>query len=214
MQNSSPTQQFVDVKEVRNGVVILKNGGIRRILLVTGINFALKSEEEQSMIAAAYQNFINSLDFSLQMVIHSRKLNIEKYLTNLAEAGEKKNNELLKEQISEYREFIKSFVENNEIMSKTFFVVVPYDPLVIPERPAKLFENIPFFGSKKNKKEQEKSFEEQIIQLDQRTDQVISGLAGIGLRSVSLNDEELVELFYNLYNPASVEKKELKIAKE
>ena len=212
-QGSQPTQQFVDVKEIKSGVVILKNGGLRRVLMVTGINFALKSDDEQNIIIGAYQNFLNSLDFSLQIVIHSRKLNIGKYLSNLNEIEEKEPNELLKEQISEYRNFIQSFVESNEIMSKTFFAIVPYDPVVIPEGTAKFLDNVPFFGSKKGKTE-DKSLADQIMQLDQRTDHVISGLAGIGLRAVSLNDEEIVELFYNLYNPAPVEKKELKIAKE
>ncbi|MBI5401749.1 hypothetical protein HZB05_02920 [Candidatus Wolfebacteria bacterium] len=213
-KEAQATQQFVDVEEIRNGVVILKGGGLRRVLMVSGVNFALKSEEEQNIIIGAYQSFLNSLDFSAQVVIHSRGLNIESYLHNFISRQETEKNDLIKEQIGEYVEFIRSFVKANVITEKTFFVVVPYDPVEIPAGGTKILESVPFFGKKKNQQEEVKSLEEKIVQLDQRTDQVINGLSGVGLRIVALNNEELIELFYNLYNPQAVEKKELGIAKE
>ncbi|PIP92240.1 hypothetical protein COW77_01105, partial [Candidatus Wolfebacteria bacterium CG18_big_fil_WC_8_21_14_2_50_39_7] len=141
------------------------------------------------------------------------KLNIENYLNKLAERQNQEANELLKNQISEYIEFIKSFVELNAVMAKTFFAVVPYDPIVIPSGGKKLLKFFKF-GSKTKISALEESLEEKITQLNQRTEQVINGLSQIGLRVVALNDEELMELFYNLYNPETMEKKELKIAKE
>lgn len=215
-KEAQSTQQFVDVDEIKDGVIILKGGALRRVLMVSGINFELKSEEEQSVILGAYQEFLNSLDFSLQIIVHSRKFNVENYLGNLKNKLEVEQNDLLKEQISEYMEFIKSFVDENEIMSKTFFAVVPYDVTSVSEGAGALLENIPFLGKKKKAaiSEQNKSIGDKINQLDQRTDQVINGLSNVGLRAVILNDEELIELFYNLYNPQPVERTELQIAKE
>jgi len=212
MKEAQPTQKFVEIEDIRHGLVILKNGSLRRVLMVSGINFELKSEEEQNIIAYSYQNFLNTLDFSVQIVIHSRKLNIENYLNKLAERQSIETNELLKNQISEYIEFIRSFVELNAVMAKTFFVVVPYDPIVIPSGGKKILEFFKF-GSKTKISALEESLEQKIVQLNQRTDQVINGLTQVGLRVVALKDEELIELFYNLYNPETVERKDLKIAK-
>ncbi len=210
-KEAQPTQQFVDIEEIKDDVLILKNGGLRKVLMVSGINFELKSEEEQNVITYAYQNFLNALDFSVQIVIHSRKMNIDGYLEKLRERQDSETNELLKNQISEYLEFVKSFVETNAVMAKTFFVVVPYDPIVIPGGGKKL---LGFFGvgAKKKTVSLEQTLEQKTAQINQRTEEVINGLNQIGLRVVSLNDEELIELFYNLYNPKTVERKELKIA--
>ena len=211
-KEAQSTQQFVDVKEIRDGAVILKNGSLRKVLLVSGINFELKSEEEQNIILYAYQSFLNSLDFSAQFVVHSRRMNIADYLDKLRNRGDQETNELLKNQISEYVEFIRSFVESNEIMSKTFFVVVPYDSFTVPKGGKKLLGFLGFGG--KQGGTLEKTFEQKMIQLNQRTDQVTNGLIQVGLRVIPLNDEELIELFYNLYNPESTEKKDLKIAEQ
>lgn len=211
-KEAGSTQQFVEVEDIKDGVVVLKGGAIRRVLLVSGVNFELKSEEEQNIITYAYQSFLNTLDFSMQFIIHSRKLNIASYLEKLEDIKKEEANELLQNQISEYSEFIRSFVELNAVMAKTFFAVVPYDPVVIPSGGKKIF-NVLGLG-KKVSEEVDQTLEQKLGQLNQRTDQVINGLNQIGLRAVALDDEELVELFYNLYNPEEVEKKELKIAKE
>ena len=207
-KEAQPTQKFVEIEDIRNGAVILKNGSLRTVLMVSGINFELKSEEEQNIIAYSYQNFLNTLDFSVQIVIHSRKLNIENYLNKLAERQTTETNELLKNQISEYIEFIRSFVELNAVMAKTFFVVVPYDPIVIPSGGKKILEFFKF-GSKTKISALEESLEQKITQLNQRTEQVINSLTQVGLRVVALEDKELIELFYNLYNPETVERKDL-----
>jgi len=211
-KEAQPTQKFVEVKEIKDGAIILENGSLRRVLMVSGINFELKSEEEQNVITYAYQNFLNTLDFSVQIVIHSRKLNIDNYLDKLSERGSIETNELLKNQISEYIEFIRSYVELNAVMAKNFFVVVPYDPIIISEGGKKIFDLFKFGSKTKTKTSNtEESLEQKMIQLNQRTEQVINGLSQIGLRVVALNDEELIELFYNLYNPSNIEKKDLKI---
>lgn len=214
MKESQPTQQFVDIEEIKDDAVVLKNGGLRRVLMVSGINFELKSEEEQNTITSIYQKFLNGLDFSVQIVIHSRKMNIDSYLNKLTDLRGEETNELIKNQISEYAEFIKSFVEMNAVMAKTFFVVVPYDSIQVSKAGKSVIASLKFWEKAKSAKKEDEGFEQRINQLEQRTDQVINGLSQIGLRAVALNNEELVELFYNLYNPSTVERKDIKIAKE
>ncbi len=219
-KNALPTQDFVTVSAVKNGVLILKNGGLRQILLVSGINFDLKSEDEQNAVIAGYQNFLNSLNFTVQIFIHSRKVNIQGYIENLARLEAAESNPLLKTQIGEYKEFIKAFTSENAIMQKSFFVVVPYDPIQLGgngEKPSFLSG---IFGKKgadadeARKTEADNRFAEQAGQLSQRTEQIATGLSQLGLRATPLEDQEAIELLYNLYNPESVEKKGLRLTDE
>lgn len=205
-----PTQKFVDVKEIKNGVVFLKNGGMRQVVIVSGVNFDLKSEDEQNLILNTFQNFLNGLDFSVQFLIHSRKMNIDSYLVRVQKRREEEENQLLKIQIEEYANFVKTFVEQNAIINKTFFVVVPYEPPALSSATSSggMFS---FFG-KTSKTEQNASLQNNLEQLTHRVDQVITGLEMIGLRAAPLQDAELVELFYNFYNPALIEKKGIEIA--
>ena len=208
------TQQFVDIEEIKDGTIILKNGSLRRVIMVAGVNVELKSEEEQNLIINSFQNFLNTLNFSVQIVIHSRKMNIENYLKMMKEKEDSETNELLKNQIAEYIEFIKSFVEENAVMAKTFFAVVPYDPVQIPKIGEDMLSSLKFWEKKAPVEKKDEGFEQKIAQINQRTEIVVSGLSQMGLRAVPLEDEELIELFYNLYNPEAVEKKDLKIAEQ
>ncbi|MDP3880780.1 MAG: hypothetical protein Q8Q32_01175 [bacterium] len=215
-----PSQQFVDVKEIKEGVVVLRSGGLRQVIMVAGLNFDLKSEQEQEAIIGSYQNFLNSLDFPLQIFIHSRKINVDKYIDGLSQLEVKEANPLLRTQIAEYREFIRTLVSENVIMHKSFFVVVPYEPIQLAEAgkraKTKLFG---LFSKDKGNKKQEvdpeadPNFQQYLSQVNQRSDQVISSLNQIGLRAVALNHDETTELFYNLYNPEAIEKKGLEINK-
>jgi len=215
-QVSLPTQKFIEIKEIKNGVVYLKGGGLRQIVIVSGINFDLKSEVEQNLILATFQNFLNALDFSVQFFIHSRKTNINAYLERLAERKKEEPNELLKIQIEEYISFVRSFVEENAIITKSFFVVVPYDPIAIVSQTKGLLGLLGLGGKRATREaeEEKKREEENLEQLSHRVNQVINGLEQIGLRAAVLEDEELTELFYNLYNPQLVEKKGLAITKK
>ncbi|MDO8602217.1 MAG: hypothetical protein Q7R62_03825, partial [bacterium] len=211
------TQKFIEIRGVKNGVIILKNGALRQILMVSGLNFDLKSEEEQTAITQGYQAFLNSLSFTVQIFIHSRKLNIDGYIQKLSTIELQEPNPLLRNQLGEYREFIRSFVSGNTIMTKTFFVVVPFDAMQIPEMGQKVTKKIFGLLSRKAKPEEPVEtqaqidegphFQQNANQLNQRVDQVTSGLNQIGLRAVPLNDDEVVELFYNLYNPEGSEKR-------
>jgi len=216
-KSALPTQQFVDVRGIKNGVLILKNGALRQILLVSGMNFDLKSEDEQNAITASYQNFLNSLNFTLQIFVHSRRVNIAGYLENLAKVEAAETNPLLKTQIAEYGEFIRSFTSQNAIMNKTFFVVIPFDPVQVPGTGSGgLLSGILNKGKKDGiaEAEDEARFAQNAGQLAQRTEQIIAGLSQVGLRAVPLKDDEITELLYNLYNPEAVEKKGLKLSEE
>jgi type IV secretory pathway VirB4 component len=213
MSKAQSTQQFIDIQEVRDGVIFLKNGGLRQLIMVSGINFDLKSENEQDLMTYAYQNLLNGLDFSLQIFIHSRRINVEPYLQKLRERQNQETNELLKTQIAEYIEFIKTFVANNAIMDKTFFVVVSYDPILLPQAAEGVlnFFKRKFTNSSSNPTEDP---QHNLQQLRQRVDQVIVGIQQMGLRAVPLGSEETIELIYNLHNPQLIEKGDLAIAKE
>ncbi len=208
---TAPSQQFVEITKVEDGVVYLKKGGIRKIIIVSGINFDLKSETEQNLILSSFQDFLNTVDFSVQFFVHSRKVNIDTYMERMRARREEESNELLKIQIDEYINFIKTFIEQNKIISKTFFVIVPYEAGDAIEQAKKGFLN--FFGKKQSQTEDVPNAQAAIEQLNHRVDQVISGLQQIGLRAVPLEDEELTELFYNLYNPQLVEKKGIEVQK-
>lgn len=208
--NFANAQNLVAIREIRDGVLVLTSGELRQVLIVGGINFSLKSDAEQNLITGAYQNFLNSLNFSLQILIHSRKINIDRYLSTLDERRDQEKSGLLQDQIAEYQSFIREFVHDNAIMRKVFLVVVPFTPVSLPSRESVLG-FLPFL--KKNaapdpkvKEAEDTSFRESAAQLSQRVSQVTDGLRAIGLEVEPLNDEQLVELFYNFYNPESVEK--------
>ncbi len=203
---SKTTQEFVPIKEVRDGIILLKNGGMRAILMVSSLNFALKSNEEQESILFQFQNFLNSLDFSIQFFIQSRELDIRPYISLLEERLEHQSDDLMRIQVKEYIDFVKNFTEDSDIMSKSFFVVVPYSPSVAINRGA-LKRFLP--GVKKGEsleEEKEKTFEENRTQLEQRVSVVAQGLTRTGVRVVELGNEEVVELLYKLFNPGEQEK--------
>ena len=202
--STKTTQDFVPVQEIRDGIIILKNGGMRSVVLASSLNFALKSGDEQASILMQFQNFLNSLDFSVQIFIQSKKLDIRPYIALLEDRYKEQNTELMKIQVQEYIGFIKAFVESTDIMTKSFFVVIPYDPPMLTASKNPLTS---FFGKKGSEPAQEqKSFDEYRSQLEQRTAVIEQGLVRCGVRAAELGTEEIVELFYKLFNPGETEK--------
>jgi type IV secretory pathway VirB4 component len=204
-KNAKTTQDFLPIREIRDGVAVLKNGGLRLVLICSSLNFSLKSPDEQQALIFQYQNFLNSLDFHVQIFIQSRKLNIQPYLMVLEKRLTEQNNELIKIQTKEYIEFIKKFTETVNVMAKSFFVVIPYDPLIIDVTRGGLLNR--FRGGSKQSAEQVKkdNFEESKTQLEQRTSVVEQGLARVGVRTAPLGTEELVELYFKIFNPGENE---------
>lgn len=197
--DGASTQKFVDVEEIKDGAIVLKNGSLRAILMVSSINFDLKSSEEQEAVVAQYQNVVNSLDFPIQIIISSRKLNIDPYLDYLKEKEKGQANELLRFQVSEYRNFIKNLTEVSNIMSKMFYVVVPFYPTENKE--GGFFSRF-FSGSKNQAQAKKELFETYKNQLWQRLDHIAAGLGGLGIKAIPLKTEEIIELMFNSYNPS------------
>ncbi|MFZ2299636.1 MAG: hypothetical protein WAW00_00700 [Candidatus Moraniibacteriota bacterium] len=199
--SASSTQKYVDVDEVRDGIIVLKTGALRAILLVSSLNFDLKSTEEQDAIISQYQAFLNSLDFPAQIVVSSRRFNIEPYLALLQDEEKQQENELLRFQISEYKSFIKNLTEVSNIMSKYFYIVVPFSP-VEDEQGGLLDKALGIFSTKKSVSAHGNLFETYKSQLLQRVTHVATGLTGTGVHVTALNTEETIELLFNSYNPS------------
>ncbi len=194
------TQEFVPIERVRDGIVILKTGELRSILITSSLNLGLKSDDEQRAVLSQFQNFLNSLDFPVEFFIQSRKLNIKPYMELLQERSMQVKEDLLKIQIHEYMGFVTKFTEESNIMTKHFFISIPYfNQSAQPITPSSL---LSFGGNTSNvKKNVDTGFESARIQLEQRVMTVTQGLSRFGVRAQKLGTEEVVELFYKLFNP-------------
>lgn len=197
------TQQFVPIQRVRDGVITLKNGELRLILMTSSINLALKGADEQQAVLSQFQSLLNSIEFPLQIFIQSRKLNIKPYMELLGERSLYVKEDLLKVQIREYMGFIKKFTDESNIMTKHFFIVIPYFSPSVNISSGGLTSILPFGKTNHQNitKEENKSFEEGRIQIEERMAVVMQGLARVGIRAQKLGTEEVVELFYKLFNP-------------
>jgi len=202
------TQKYLDINEIRDETVIMRDGSLRAVLKVSSINFALKSEEEQMATVQSYVSFLNYLDHPVQVVVQSRKLNIDKYLAMIEKKEKKQTNELLKIQTAEYRQFITELVELGEIMSKDFYVVVPYAPgsskkKSFFEKVGEVFSPLMMISLK------DKMFRELKDELDKRLQTIEGGLNNMGLESERLTTQALIELYYKTYNPDVSEQQKL-----
>lgn len=205
--NAKATQEFVPIKEVRDGIIVLKDGELRAIILANSVNLSLKSDDEQKATILQFQSFLNTLDFSIQISVQSRRLDIRPYLLLLEDRMKIQNEPLLKLQTKEYIDFIRKFTEDVSIMTKSFFVVVPYTHTVLKSNSGilgRLF-------TRKNKTEigiaKQEDFEEKRSQLEERVGVIQQGLSRCGIKSAQLGTEEVVEVFYKVFNPGEVEGK-------
>lgn len=208
----SSTQDFLEMEDIKEGILVLKNKGLRGILMVSSLNFALKSDNEQSAIIYAFQTFLNTLDFSCQIIVQSRRINITPYLDQLQSLEEKQTIELLKEQTATYRAFIKELAQGESIMTKNFFVVIPYNLMEALgiKGISRSFGLEKLFGKKKEDKQSPKTltdeeFERCKTQLWQRMEFVAMGLRRCGLEAVPLTTPELIELFWSIHHPDQAE---------
>ena len=200
MAESTPSaQQFVPLREIRDGVVILKDGGLRALLMASSINFALKSQDEQQAILSQFQAFLNTLDFSLQIYVQSRELDIQPYLALLRAREPAQDNDLMRMQLREYIGFVEHFTTDVDIMTKSFFVVVSYASAPIDIRAGVM--SLLQKDAARDAARTQTRFEEDRTQLEQRIAVVEEGLNRIGIRTALLGTDEVVELFYHLFNP-------------
>ncbi len=207
-QQAKSAQRHLNIADIKEGVITLKDGSLRAVLMVSSINFALKSIEEQDAIIHQYQAFLNSLDFSVQIIVSSRALNIDNYLQELETKEKEQTNELLRIQIAEYLQFIKGLVQMASIVSKTFYIVVPF--ALSEEKGKGIFAKLKAGLKSKTKiTYKDEDFKRYKDQLFQRVDHIIESLRGVGIRMTPLNTQELIELYYSLYNPGISEKRGL-----
>jgi len=207
-KSGASAQQHLDIAEIRDDCVIMKDGTLRAVILVSSINFALKTEAEQNAIIYGYMNFLNAFDFPMQIVIQSRKLDISGYLERLNNSEKEQTNELLKMQIAGYRRYVAELVELGDIMTKKFFVVIPYNPTTDKRKG--------FFGRLRELfqvariiRVKEATLQNYKQELFMRVNHVSSLLGGLGLSTVALDTQSLIELYYNIYNPDVSSKQKL-----
>lgn len=194
------TQQFLPIAQIRENVVVMRDGTLRKVVLVSAINFSLKGQDEQRAIVEAYVRFLNSNDFPLQIMVQSRRMDIGPYLKTLDGLAAQQTNELLKTQTQEYRGYIADLVDMAEIMEKRFYVVVPYFHYANKKKNFfARFNDVLFEG--KAIKLKESKFRKYAEGLERRTSGVIGGLTSMGLNAVPLDTPSLIELFYRTYNP-------------
>lgn len=199
-QKRPSTQAHLPIAEIKEGTVIMKDGTLRKVLLTSSINFSLKSEDEQNALISSYVGFLNSIDFPLQILVQSRKLQMAPYLEKLIELERSQKNELLRIQIADYRSFISELVDIGQIMTKRFYVVVPYDPLSNRKKSfwSRFQEVLKPVTAIRIK---DKRFQDRKRELDLRVRNVIGGLESMGLQVAPLDTQSLIELYYNTYNP-------------
>jgi len=197
---SVSTQQYLDIAEIKENTVVMKDGTLRAVLLVSSINFALKSEDEQNAVIEAYIRFLNNLSFTLQIVIQSRELDIDNYIQYLKGKEKEQTNKLLKVQTADYIEYIKELTSLGKIMNKRFYIVVPYDPLTDKH---KSFFNLVSEAMRPATiiKLKEKTFRQYQDMLERRVESVAGGLESMGVAIARLDTQSLIELYYKTYNP-------------
>ncbi len=201
------TQAYLDIAAIKDNVVVLKDGGLRAVLLASSLNFALKSPQEQEDIVLRYQGFLNGLNFPIQIVLQSRKLDLTDYLAKLSQRAESEQREQIRAQTTSYVEFMERLISVANIMDKRFYVVVPYDPIGLKQRS--------FFDKLFNPAKQvtltmtDKEFADFTVQLSERVNLIASGLGSFGVKSAQLNTQQLIELYYATYNPEEAVKQRL-----
>ena len=194
------TQSYLDVAEIKQDSLVLKDGSFRAVVLVSSINFALKSEEEQKALVGAYVTMLNSLDYPLQILVQSRPINVDDYLNELQDLAHSQTNELLKSQTQDYLDFVREIITLGHIMTKKFYVIVPFDPGG-HSRPGFFKRLLSVFKPTKVIYMREEVFERAAMQLEKRISNVLTGLSGLSLSAVRLDTQALIELFYATYNP-------------
>lgn len=202
--HKASTQASLDIERIRDGVIKLKTGGYRLILRTTNVNFSLKSEMEQNAMIYAYRNFLNALAYPVQILIRTRALNIDHYIEKLKKYEETQTNELLKLQTSEYIDYIKRLIEVANILDRQFYVIIPYSSGAGDQ-----VKSMGFFGKKRG--QDDSSFEESKTQLQQRADALISHLGTVGVKAEILTTQQVIELFYDVYNPGVAQLEKLEI---
>jgi hypothetical protein len=197
------TLAFVEVSEIRDGVIILRENQLRAVLAVSSANFALKSNNEQEVIVNTFQGILNSLDFPMQILVQSRKLDLNPYVEKLKYLEDKQDNDLLRVKMQEYVEYIKQMSQEVNIMDKNFFVIIGYEPITLKEGIFGRF--LRALNPTRIIKQRQEEFIKNRKILMSRIEQVSSKMTALDLKINMLNTEQLITLMYNSYNPDTME---------
>src|SRR6056297_2836571 len=199
-KNLPSAQKHLNISEIKNDCLVLQNGALRAVLLTSSLNFALKSQDEQKATVNGYIQFLNSVDFPIQILIQSRPFNIKPYLSRLQQRKREQTNELLRQQTKDYINYVQDLVELGGIMHKRFYIIVPYNPM--GEKGEGFFSKLfNLFSATKTIELKSKKFEKYREKLFKRVDKITSLISGVGLKAVPLDTQSLIELFYSSYNP-------------
>ncbi len=186
------TQSFLEIEEVKDDIILMKDHSAACVVEVGAVNFWLLSQEEQGSIIYAYAELLNSLSFPVEILILSKKMDISSYLEYLGGKINKQQNDLIRTRLQSYQEFIKTIVKKNTVLEKRFFFVIPFSPL-----------ELGISGANAQGLKKEYVIARAKTSLYPKRDHLVRLLSKIGLRSTVLQKQEIVELFYNLYNPSS-----------
>lgn len=202
------TQRYLPIAEIKEDTVVLKNGGLRAVLKVNALNFNLKSEVEQQGIIAGYQSFVNTIIFPIQILVRSTRLNIDPYIQNLKRKAEEQMSPLMKDQTVDYANFMEKLVDIADIMQKNFYIVVPVDAPSKTKRGLiqRFLEWINVDDSRAKALQRSREFRSYAKVLRDRVTLIQSGLENVGITMRRLKTEELVQLYYGIYNPITSQK--------
>lgn len=199
------TQHFIDIEDIKDDLVILRDGSSALIIETSAVNFGLLSEKEQDALIYAFSAFLNSLSFPIQMLIMSRKMDVSSYLELINQQLKKQQSPQLKAQIEKYYQFIANIVQENEVLEKRFFIVIPFSALELGVKGGL------FLGKKGRKLPYPLEYIVKRAQtaLFPKRDHIIRQLSRLGLRGGQLSTQQLIELFYNIYNPVVGEQEKI-----
>jgi hypothetical protein len=206
-QSASTTQEHLDIFDIKDNLTVLKNGTVCAVIQTTAVNFDLLSEIEQDAIIAAFSMLLNSITFPIQVVIRSRKLDISKYIDKVRKVEAKVADPLLKHQAESYRKFVQEVIKVNEVLDKKFYVVVPSKSYVLRQEGGSAFDWLKRLSGVQNRRVDvnlEKVLQEGKTELSPKVDHVIREFSRIGIKAKQLTTQELVELYFDIYNPSNV----------
>ncbi len=206
------TQKHLDIYDIDQDLVILKNSGVRLVLSCTAVNFDLLSEVEQDAIIAAYSALLNSLSFPIQVIIRSKKMDISFYLDKLKSVEKEQTNRYLKKRIASYRGYVERLISKNEVLDKSFYVVIPHQEMLLtsPENPLKKL----FSRRKRIILNKSAILKKAKIQLEPKKEHLIKQFNKVGVKAKQLTTKELTELFYDIYNPDLARQQHLRLGAE
>ncbi len=203
---TNTTQEHLDILEIKDNLVVLKNGIICAVLQTTAVNFDLLSEIEQDAIIAAFSMLLNSITFPVQVVLRSKKLDITKYVEKIQRTEAKITDPLMRHQAEAYRKFVQEVIKTNDVLDKKFYVIVPSGATINLDQSGAFDWVSKLFGlqNKRSEVNVDKSMNDAKIQLSPKVDHVIKEFGRIGVKSRQLSTQELVELYFDIYNPTTL----------